>query len=36
MQIGYRTVIKAINQFDTSKNKDFIPYVITAIKNNYF
>lgn len=35
MQIGYMTVIKAINQFDLSQHKDFIPYVITAIKNNY-
>lgn len=33
---GYISIIKAVSNFDMSKNSSFTSYVMYAIKNNYF
>lgn len=33
---GYISIMKAVNSFDVSKNSSFIPYVMYAVKYNYF
>lgn len=33
---GHVSIMKAVNSFDASKNSSFIPYVMYAVKYNYF
>lgn len=36
IQIGYITLLKAIMKFKSDGNNKFLPYAISAIKNNYY
>lgn len=36
IQLGNITLMKAVQKFDSSKNKSFTAYATSAIKNNYF
>lgn len=36
LQIGYTTLIKAVNKFDLNKNKNFTAYATSAVKNNFY
>lgn len=36
IQIGNVSIMKAVEKFDTSKDKQFLPYVTTAIQCNYY
>jgi RNA polymerase sporulation-specific sigma factor len=35
-QIGYISIIKAVNKYDFNKNDNFLSYAIMSIRNNYF
>lgn len=36
IQMGYLTIIKAVESYKFSSSSSFIPYVTNAIRNNYF
>lgn len=36
IQEGYMSVIKAVKSYDPGRNSSFIPYVMNAVKFNYF
>lgn len=36
LQIGYTTLIKAVQKFDLNKNNNFTAYATSAIKNNFY